>query len=156
MKLKDLFNKWNLTGLQIKTGFLEMKWEPNEADQDAAWELYVELLTRITTQALPDDTGTEQAALASLHSLFKTTRDILKGHGRECIAFSKVAVVVLNQVIRPFTSKWHPIFEAGALNSDQRNTFRAELPALQARLLAYTHMLADIADVEDITDLEST
>jgi hypothetical protein len=156
LKLNDLFNKWNLTGLHIKTGFLEMQWEPKEADRDAAWELYVELLTRITTQALPANAGTEQAALTSLHSLFETTRDILKDHGRECIAFSKVAVVVLNQIIRPFTAKWHPIFEAGTPNNDQRTTFRAELTKLQAKLISYTHMMADIADVEDITDLEST
>jgi hypothetical protein len=155
MKLKDLFEKWNLTGLQIKAGFVNMKWEPKDADRDAAWELYVELLTRITTQALDAKEGVEAAALSSIYSLFKTTRDILKGHGRQCIAFSKVAVVVLNQVIRPFTAKWHPVFEAGALNNEQRTAFRSELSALQQKLISYTHILAEIAAVEDITDLES-
>ncbi|MGD8836979.1 MAG: hypothetical protein PVJ19_18690, partial [Desulfobacteraceae bacterium] len=85
MKIKDLFEKWNLTGLQIKAGFVDMQWEPKDADKDAAWELYVELLIRVTAQALPSKQGTEQAALSSIHSLFKTTRDILKRHGRECI-----------------------------------------------------------------------
>ena len=89
-----------------------MEWKPQDADKDAAWELYVELLTRITTQALPVDQGTEETALASIHSLFKTTRDILKSHGRQCIAFSKVAVVVLNQVIRPFTAALYQILES--------------------------------------------
>lgn len=155
MKIKDLFEKWNLTGLQIKAGFVDMKWEPKDEDKNAAWELYVELLTRVTTQALSTHEGTEQAALSSVHSLFETTRDILKGHGRECIEFSKVAVVVLNQVIRPFTAKWHPIFETGALNTEQRTAFRSDLKALQQKLVAYTHILSEIADVEDITDLES-
>lgn len=155
MKIKDLFEKWNLTGLKIKAGFFEMEWEPKDADKDAAWELYVELLTRVTTQALPLEVGTESAALSSVYSLFKTTRNILKGHSRECISFSKVAVVVLNQVIRPFTTKWHPIFEKNHLTEKQRIAFRSELTALQTRLTAYTHMLSDIAGVEDITELES-
>ena len=101
------------------------------------------------------ETGTEKAALSSIHSLSKTTRDILKGHSRECNGFSKVAVVVLNQVIRPFTTEWHPIFETSPLTKEQCIAFRAELAVLQTRLVAYTHMLADIAGVEDITELES-
>jgi hypothetical protein len=153
MKIKDLFEKWNLTGLQIKAGFVDMQWEPKDADKDAAWELYVELLTRVTAQALPSKQGTEQAALSSIHSLFKTTRDILKRHGRECIDFSKAAVVVLNQVIRPFTTKWHPFFEDGPPSDEQCTAFRSELSALQPKLLSYTHILSEIAGVEDITDL---
>ena len=156
MKIKDLFEKWNLSGLQIKAGFVNMKWEPKDADKDAAWELYVELLTRVTTQALSMGEGTEPAALSSIHSLFKITRDILKGHGRECIDFSKVAVVVLNQVIRPFTAKWHPIFKSDTLTAEQRTAYRSDLIALQQKLVAYSHILAEIADVEDITDLEIT
>jgi hypothetical protein len=156
MKIKDLFEKWNLTGLQIKTGFVHMKWEPKDADKDAAWELYVELLTRVTTHALLSKEGTEQAALSSLHSLFKTTLDILKGHGRECIAFSKVAVVVLNQVIRPFTTKWHPLFDPGPPTAEQCTAFRSELTALQRKLISYAHILSEIAGVEDITEIEST
>jgi hypothetical protein len=39
---------------------------------------------------------------------------------------------------------------------EQRQAFRSEFSALQSKLLSYTHMLTDIADVEDITDLEST
>ncbi|MBU2550414.1 MAG: hypothetical protein KKB20_18555 [Proteobacteria bacterium] len=155
MRIKDLFEKWNLTGLQVKTGFVDMKWEPGDADKDAAWELYVELLTRVTTQALSIKEGTEAAALSSIFSLFATTRDILKGHGRACVTFSKVAVVVLNQVIRPFTARWHPVFETGSLEAEQRAEFRSELAALREKLISYSHILAEIADVEDITELES-
>ena len=45
MRLQDLFNKWNLTGLKVKTPVMEMEWRPSEPDKDAAWDLYVELLT---------------------------------------------------------------------------------------------------------------
>ncbi|MBF0235236.1 MAG: hypothetical protein HQK65_19710 [Desulfamplus sp.] len=155
MKFKHLFENWNLTGLKIKTSFLEMEWKPQAADKDAAWELYVELLTRVTTQALEPEEGTEEAALSSIHSLFKTTREVLKHHGRECVEFSKVAVIILNQVVRPFTSKWHQRIENGTLNDEACQEFRANLLVLQERLISYTHMLSEIAGVEDITSLES-
>lgn len=155
MKLSHLFENWNLTGLKINTAFLEMDWSPQDADKDAAWELYVELLTRITTQALDAQSGTEESALASVHSIFKTTRDVLKTHGRDCIQFSKVAIVVVNQVIRPFTAKWHRILELDQMDDSKRIEFRGDLQDLQAKLISYTHMLSEIAGVEDITELES-
>lgn len=156
MKFRDLFDNWNLTGLKIKTSFLEMEWKPKDADKDAAWELYVELLTRITTQALPQNQGKEESALSSIYSLFKTTRDVLKNHGRGCVSFSKVAIVILNQVIRPFTEKWHKIVESGELTDELREQFRKDIFQLQTKLILYTHILAEIAGVEDITELEIT
>ena len=155
MRIKDLFEKWGLRGLKINAGFAEFEFSPQDPDRDAAWELYVELLTRVTTQALPKDQGTEKAALNSIHSLFKTTRDVLKCHGRDCIQFSKVAVIVLNQVLRPFTTKWHEPIEKGELNTERQEQFRSELTQLQSKLLAYTHILAEIAAVEDLSDLEN-
>lgn len=154
MQLKDLFEKWQLSGLKINTGFLTAEWSPKDADKDAAWELYVELLTRITTQALPSDAGTEEAALASIHSLFATTREVLKRQGRECVQCAKVAVIILNQIVRPFTASWHPRFQGPALSAKQRACFRQELCQLQSQLIAYGHLLADIAGIEDITTLE--
>lgn len=154
MKIKDLFEKGGLCGLKIKPDFAELDFQPRGPDRDAAWELYVELLTRITTQALPKGQGEEEAALASIHSLFTTTREVLKSQGRDCIQFSKVAVIVLNQVLRPFTNKWHKAFEEGNLSDEQRATFRGDLTQLQSKLLAYTHILADIAGVEDLSELE--
>jgi hypothetical protein len=49
MKFRDLFEKWNLTGLKVKTPIMDMEWKPSDPDKDAAWDLYIELLTRITT-----------------------------------------------------------------------------------------------------------
>ena len=126
-------------------------------DKDAAWELYVEMLTRITTQALPSKKGDEQTALDSVYSLFPTTRKILRQRGRKTIAFTKVAVPVLNQIVRPFTAKWHKKSLAGAFkDKTKRKEFRDELKKLQGRLQNYNRMLAEIAGVEDLTDLENT
>ena len=50
MKIQDWFENWGITGLKLKAGFLEMNWEPQPDEQQAAWELYVELVTRVATQ----------------------------------------------------------------------------------------------------------
>lgn len=155
MKMKDLFEKWGLTGLKVKTPILEMDWEPNDPDKNAAWDLYVELLTRITTQKLPDGHGTEEAALESVHKIFGLTRSTLKAHGRKAENFTRVAVIVLNQIIRPFTAKWHRLSEQNAFTEDSKCAeFRSELAGLQQQLRAYTKMLSDLADVEDMTEME--
>jgi hypothetical protein len=130
--------------------------EANDKDKDAAWELYIELLTRITTQRLAPDHGDESTALESVYKLFGLTRDTLKRNGRDCEEFTKIAIVVLNQVVRPFTAKWHKLSLAGAFSeAEKRASFRQELEALQTRLHRYSQMLADMAGVEDLTKLET-
>ena len=155
MRLHDLFEKWGLTGLKVKLGILETEWKPSDYDKDAAWDLYIELLTRITTQPLPEEHGVEQTALDSIYALFGITRKTLKTHGRSCIEFTRIAVIILNQVVRPFTAKWHRKSQDGAFDSpEQCVIFRAELQALQIQLRNYTGLLADLADVEDLTAVE--
>jgi len=155
MKIKDLFEKWNLTGIQVKLPILEMEWKPSDTDKDAAWDLYVELLTRITTQPLSDEHGVEQTALDSIYALFGLTRQTLKEHGRSCIEFTRIAVIILNQVVRPFTAKWHRKSQDGVFDlPEQCAEFRSELQVLQIQLRNYTGLLADLADVEDLTGVE--
>jgi hypothetical protein len=156
MKWSEWLETWSMVSLKINLHFLEAEWAPKDADRDAAWELYIELLTRITTQPLPDEHGDEQTALESVHSLFELTRETIKRHGRECQEFTRLAIVVLNQVVRPFTAKWHRLSVKGALkDSLQCTAFRGELETLQSALREYTRMLADLAGVEDLTGLEA-
>jgi len=155
MKWKKWLENWDMTSLKINVGFLEMDWTPSEPDKKAAWDLYIELLTRITTQGLDTEHGDESTALASVFSLFATTREIIKDNGKDCIEFTKIAVVILNQKVRPFTAKWHKIsVEGGFENTETCMEFRNELIELQRILLIYTQMLADMAGVEDLTGLE--
>ena len=155
MKLGKWLKNWDLTKLKINLRFLEMEWQPQEADREAAWELYIEMLTRIVTQHLPDEHGDEKIALDSIHSLFPITREILRRKGRDCIQFSKIAIIVLNQLVRPFTTKWHRLSLEGAFSDpDNCLEFRRDLAELQKDLRDYTHSLADIAEVEDLTNLE--
>ncbi|WP_445395891.1 hypothetical protein [Zobellella sp. An-6] len=157
MKMKKWLENWGMTSLKIKAPFLEMDWSPKDEDKEAAWELYIELLTRITTQSLPTDVGNESSALDSIYSLFRITREVIKKNGRHCIEFTKIAVVVLNQVIRPFTAKWHKESLSGSFDNPVKCAeFRKELEELQMMLTKYTQMLADMADVEDLTSLEES
>ena len=65
------------------------------------------------------------------------------------------AIPVLNQIVRPFTAKWHRESLAGAFqDEDRREEFREELASLREDLRNYNRMLAEIARVEDLTDLE--
>ncbi len=73
MKWSKWLENWDMTSLKIKMPFLEMDWNPQDEDKAAAWELYIELLTRITSQPLDDDHGDEKTALASVFSIFETT-----------------------------------------------------------------------------------
>ena len=155
MKLKKWLENWDLTKLKINLKFLEMEWEPQEGDREAAWELYIEMLTRIVTQPLPDEHGDEKTVLDSIHNLFPITREILRRKGRDCVQFTKIAIIVLNQIVRPFTAKWHKLSLAGAfMKSEKCAEFRKELVELQKDLRQYTKSLADIAQVEDLTTLE--
>ena len=156
MKIRDLFERWNLTGLKVKTPILEMDWKPGDTDKDAAWDLYVELLTRISTQPLPKETGVEKNALDSVYSIFPLTRETLKRHGRAAVSFSRIAIIVLNQIVRPFTAKWHRLASLNAFDDPKQcETFRKELIDLQTKLKHYTQLLADLANVEDLTEMDS-
>ncbi len=157
MNLGTLFSKFQLQKVKLNTKLLELDFTFDRADQDAAWELYIEMLTRIVTQPLPVDAGDEQTALDSVYSLFPITRGILRQHGRGTLQFAKIAIPVLNQIVRPFTAKWHKESLRGAFkDEDRRKEFREELTALQEDLRNYNRLLADLAGVEDLTDLEQT
>lgn len=156
MKLSSLLKKYGLQGLKIKTPYLEAEWKPTDCDQQAAWELYVELITRVCSQPLTIDEGDEKAALESVYALFPITREILRTRGRQCKEFTKISVIVLNQVVRPFTSKWHRESQQGAFNDALKcKQFRDELVHIQKHLKLYTQLLSHIAEVEDLTDVET-
>lgn len=155
-------------GVSLKLGFLDIdaKWEANPTQRRAAWSLYVELATRVSTEPLAVDHGLLREALTSLYSLFKTTREILREAGPD-IGISKqsvggIALAVLNRRVRPFLAKWHPLlgyWEAGrgpAVSPFEHEQawkgaqgLREELKILQRDLQEYTGELAKIAGVRE-------
>ena len=152
MKWSELFDKWSLSGLKVKAAFVEMDFMPNDVDKNAAWEMYVEMKTRVTTQELNDEDGNEVAALDSIYKLFQLTRDVLKQYGRHSPDFSRIALFILNEEIRPFTAKWHKLSIEGKLkDTKERKIFRKELKRLQSTLKAYASILEDMAGVEGLS-----
>ena len=156
MNYKELFKKFGfeLEELHLNLKFLSADFTPLRSDEDAAWEMYVYMITTVLTQRLDSEHGIEDAALTSVYKIFQNTRDILIRHGRNAQRFSKIAVVVLNQIVRPFTAKWHKKSMEGAFkNSNECKQFRDELEKLQKELRKYSALLAYISIVEDITDI---
>jgi len=133
-------------------------WEPTPNDKAFAWEMYVELRTRISTQSLHFLSGDEATALDSLYRLFQIVRDLEKKHGVGGFVSASLTSFVLNSDIRPVTARWHKMKLEGKLHpEDLRREFRATLLILQPRLRAFQKLLLRIAGVshDDGSDAES-
>ncbi|HEX2404402.1 MAG TPA: hypothetical protein VHM29_06835, partial [Acidimicrobiia bacterium] len=135
------------------------------------WELYVELITRISVEELQEEEGFLREALSSLYTLFDTTRDVLRRYGPEVatpkgasdLSFGQIAVTVLNFGLRPLLARWHPelaAYEAGRppgvslleheRNWDHRDALRGDLNELRGTLRAYAEQLAQVAGVPSL------
>jgi len=110
----------------------------------------------VTTQPLHFEHGDDQATLTSIYNIFPLTRGIIKSHGRDSVEFNKIAIIVLNQIIRPFTAKWHRLSVENSFGDENSCLqFRSELSELQEKIRVYTRMLSEMAGVEDdLTELE--
>lgn len=156
MHLGALLTNCQLEKVRLGPAWASVEISFDQRDKDAAWELYVETLLRVVTQPLPMEGGDESKALKSIYALSPVTREILRRRGRSTISFSKVAIPVMNQVVRPFTTKSHSHSLTGALGDPEKRAaeFRKDLEELQIDLRNYNRLLAEIAGVEDLTDLE--
>ncbi|MEU6559240.1 hypothetical protein [Nocardia nova] len=136
-------------------------WEPVQAERRAAWELYVELITRVTVVELRPGEGLVREALSSLYSIFGSTREILRKYGPElaprggadAVTFGFLSVAVLNGALRPLLAKWHPALAAWeSRRPDDVDPVQHErdwdrLPALRSELATTRAALADLARV---------
>ena len=167
LEIGTIVNPLVRLGISFSEAFLKKIWflkkspntEPDAINNNrkAAWDLYVEMETRIITQPLPPEHGSEKTALKSVYSLFPITRDILHAQGPDCVEFAKIAIEILNQKVRCFTAKWHRKKKKGAFSDPAECAeFRDDLEELQKTLRAYTRTLAVLAGVEDITILSDT
>lgn len=151
--------------VSLPFGIGSAEWEADSTERKAAWSLYVELVTRISVQPLENDQGLLREALTSLHSLFGTTREILKeagpGVGASHDSVGGIAIAVLNNGIRPFLAKWHPKLQAWEAQRPPTLSIKehekkwpeevslySELGVLRQGLEQYTKALAVIAGVD--------
>ena len=148
--------------VSLPFGLGQITFEPNEAEQRAAWEMFVELETRVATQPLDPDHGLLREALDSLHELFEITREILKKHGPDIAngeqSVGTISIQVLNEGLRDFNAKWHPrLLEHEALITPTTSVvaherawkhyeaMRRELEEKQDALRQYADALAKIS-----------
>lgn len=149
---------------------LSGKWVADRAQMNAAWSLYVELVTRIATQPLDADHALVREAMDSLRTVIFKTRTILRDAGPAvarparpgALTFAAIAVDVVNRVLRPFLTKWHPALLAhektlpagrGPLEHEKvwadRVAALNELEIVRKKLVAYASLLADAANVPE-------
>jgi hypothetical protein len=157
--------------LQIPfVGGIEGTWEPDTAERDAAWELYVEMITRVSVVPLGADEGKAREALTSFYQLFAITRDILRRHGpavarggAKRITFGRIAVAMLNGAVRPVLAKWHPLLTAHEEQRpagvdtvahertwDRIGELRQEIDRVRKTLTDIAVLLGEVAGVESL------
>ncbi|MEH2276443.1 MAG: hypothetical protein V7K40_17040 [Nostoc sp.] len=162
--------------VSVPFGIGSMSWNTDPTERKAASSLYVELVTCIAVQPLSVDQGLVREAM-NLYSLFGTTREVLKAAGPDVgasrdsvggIAITyggRYAIAVLNNGLRPFLAKWHPLLQAwearrpvrplGVSPKEHEQSWseepklRSELEALRGGLEDYAKALAKIAGVEE-------
>jgi len=154
-------------------GGVEGDWKPDEGEKSAAWEMYVELITRVSVAELGPEEGLLREALSSLYTLFDTTRSILRTHGPGVAkpksggdySFGFLAVAILNTVVRPLLAKWHPLLadyenskppDVSAFEHERKweysRELRGELADAHATLRDYANLLAQVSDVPRLYD----
>lgn len=142
---------------------------PSESERMAAFDIQVELVTRIGVQELAPGTGSLREALSSLKLLIDFTRATLhtysigleRGSAGGAATVQNLAYVLINDVIRPFTSTWHPRLaayearcpaHAAPLDHEaawsEAAAMRAELAALQGPLRRIAEGLGGISGAD--------
>lgn len=155
-------------GIKVDFGIFELdtRWASDPRQQNAAWELAVELQTRVATQEIGLEGGTIREALSSLYALFGITREILRTNGpvvglrRDTVG--GIAITVLNKAIRPFLAKWHPALSEWEHRRpadvspvehekawEKAGACRGELARMQRGLWEYSKALAKVAGAGD-------
>lgn len=145
--------------------------ELEKAEKQAAWELYIEMVTRVPLATLETGQGILREALSSLYSVFQTTRALLRTLGPDAAvpypqpdqSFAALAIDMLNTALRPLLTKWHPILQdyeqkrpasMGTLEYErqwERNAeLRQELTAARSVLLDYASAFARVAGTSSL------
>jgi len=132
------------------------------AQRRVAWRLFVEMATRIATQPMRDEDGDDGVALKSLWDLFQLTRTAISEMQPTPNAAGDTvetyALDMLNSDLRPFLSKWHPIWDTFAKGQPRADSqawpehkqFRAELRELQGKIECRAKGLAQLAGVKNV------
>lgn len=149
-------------------GGIEGIWEPDDTEIQAAWELYVEMVTRTPLGGFSPQEGSAREALTSIYTLFDTTRGVLRKSGPsvarpkvgEELSFGYLAVSMLNLVLRPLLTDWHRQLQVwerehpglGENEWPGRSAFFAALDQTREQLGQYASLFAEVAEVPELME----
>lgn len=165
-----------LSKVTVKLPFFDIasaEWTPNTKERDAAWALYVEFSTRITSvkrELGPDkDFGSARLAMDSLYALLNATREVLREAGptiaKGRTSLGPITIHVLNRSIRRILDDFHTKLEAHDSDRDLSEDrvkherkwplyerFWERMIEMQNGLQEYTKALETIAGVQPFSD----
>lgn len=146
-------------------------WKPDVDEQAAAWELYIELVTRVSITGLQPGEGSLREALSSMYAIFTITRELLHKYGPSVarlksgsdVSFGYLAIAILNYALRPVLAKWHPLHQEyeqsreatrPALEHERlwerSEELRLALQEMQQVLRNYASILAQVAGIPEL------
>lgn len=140
----------------------------DNAHRTAGWHIFVELVSRISTQPLPETSGRLREALNSLYSLYDLIRTeikqlnpplhkinnqaIVEPHDESSV--EKISLSILNGKLRDFLSKWHPALlewekaDKPETEWTEAEKFRTDLGNLQESLLQSAKQLGELINIK--------
>lgn len=146
----------------------ELHFSVTRDSQQVAWKLFVESVTRISTQPLDERSGLLREAMTSLYGLFNIVREVLKQSSPSVKTgggptVEHLAIAMLNNELRPFLSRWHPALlqweKAHPDHTDsewpQELECRTELASVQRHLKEYAlgfGRLAGLPNAQEVID----
>ncbi|TAF68308.1 MAG: hypothetical protein EAZ55_00055 [Cytophagales bacterium] len=150
MNIGRLLRQKGIIGIRLELPYLEADISLENADREAAFELYVDLLCLLPAndiEAIEAPYYLEKAA-----SFFAIGRALMHKYGRKAKHFSRITVLLLNRDIRPFTTEWHQYRHDSSSYEAMAKAYNRLLPQLQAFVSIY----AELAQATDLTGLQQT
>lgn len=137
-----------------------------DCHREVGWKVFVEAVTRVAVQDLGRQDGLLREALESLQTFFTLARNELKtlaptlSTGKKSSATVEMYVLMmLNQGLRPFLSRWHPRLKQWEMQELPEASWplaalcRQDLLATQTRMLTFTRGLGRILRVPQLNKL---
>ena len=149
---------------------IEGIWYPTENERKAAWDMYVEIVTRIPVAYVKPEMSLLRICLSSLYKLFDVTREILRKYGPTIarpraegqLSFGYLSIKVLDLILRPFMMKWHPLlaeYERTRKESDspqdhekkwaRYEEFNKAMSEVGEAMMHYVNLLALASDMQE-------
>ena len=126
-------------------------------DRDAAWQLYIELMSRHVDRAKKVEECNPFTVMDSFEGLFQARTEIFREAGSKSVKTLNKIMPFLNETIRPFVQKWRLESKDGAFNGEymmsvRRPEFYREAEVLYEEIQTMCDTMARIAGVQNLAE----